>query len=175
MTSDDVQALNEHNAQNGDDEDEDEAEDDEDDEDEDGEADWTVRIAAGQALATAAEGFEGALLEILLPNVNQMLSSGDWFQREAAVHALGSVAQGCGEAMNEHLHSLIPFLLQSLSDPNVSPLGPWSVVLVHGPRLTTGRFVAANPSCCCLDDRGILILGGGRRKQLSLASHSGSE
>lgn len=122
MTSDDIQALNEHNAQNGEDDDEDEAEDEEDDEDEDGEADWTVRIAAGQALATAAEGFEGALLEILLPNVNQMLSSGDWFQREAAVHALGSVAQGCGEAMNEHLHSLIPFLLQSLSDPNVSIL-----------------------------------------------------
>lgn len=117
MTADDVQAL----GQNGEEEeDEDEAEEDEDEEEDDAEADWTVRIAASQALGLAAEGFEGALLEILLPNVNQMLNSGDWAQREAAVHALGSVAQGCGSAMYEHLHSLIPFLLQSLSDPHVS-------------------------------------------------------
>lgn len=120
MTSDDVQALNDANAQNGgDDSDEEEVDNEEDEDEEDAEADWTVRIAASQALGMAAEGFEGALLEILLPNVNQMLSSGDWFQREAAVHALGSVAQGCGTAMYEHLHSLIPFLLQNLSDQHV--------------------------------------------------------
>lgn len=123
MTSDDVEALNAQNAQNGgndDDEEEEEPEDDDDEDDDDAEADWTVRIAAGQALATAADAFEGALLEILLPNVNQMLSSGDWYHREAAIHALGSVAQGCGDAMNDHLQSLIPFLLQSLNDANVS-------------------------------------------------------
>lgn len=114
MTADDIQAL-----ANEEEEDEDEAEDDEDEDEDDTEADWTVRIAASQALALASEGFEGAILEILLPIVNQMLNSGDWAQREAAVHALGSVAQGCGEAMYEHLHSLIPFLLQSLSDTHV--------------------------------------------------------
>lgn len=120
MTSDDVQQLGQSNAQNSDDDDEDEAEDDEDEDEDDAEADWTVRIAASQALGYAAEGFEGAILEILLPQVNQMLNSGDWAQREAAVHALGSVAMGCGASMHEHLPSLIPFLLQSLSDPHVS-------------------------------------------------------
>lgn len=117
MTADDVQAL----GQNGNEEDdEDEPEEDEEEDEDDAEADWTVRIAASQALSMAAEGFEGAILEILLPIVNQMLNSGDWAQREAAVYALGSVAQGCGSAMYEHLQSLIPFLLQSLSDTHVS-------------------------------------------------------
>lgn len=121
MTSDDVAALGNGNG-NGDDADEDygDEEDEEDEEDdEDSESDWTVRIAAATALETAAEGFEGALLEILLPLVTQMLGGQDWFQREAAVHALGNVARGCSHAMYEHLVTLVPFLLQSLADTNV--------------------------------------------------------
>jgi transportin-1 len=67
----------------------------------------------------AADGFQGAILEILLPIVTQMLA-GDWYQREAAVFALGNIAGGCSEAMYEHLPSLMPFLLQSLGDQHVS-------------------------------------------------------
>ena len=160
MTSEDVEALNAANAQNGGDDDDEEEEedagdDDEDEDEDDAEADWTVRIAAGQALATAAEGFEGALLEILLPAVNEMLSSRDWYQREAAIHALGSVAQGCGEAMNEHLQSLIPFLLQSLSDVNVSI----STQVTYTCRADQTSTVAPDTSRRSVDDRRILLVG----------------
>lgn len=111
MTSDDMPVANGH-----DQEEEDEAQD-EDEEDEENE--WSTRSAAATALANAAESFEGALLGILLPRLTQMLSQSDWFQREAAVYALGNVATGCLDAMSEHLPSLVPFLLQSLRDQHV--------------------------------------------------------
>lgn len=120
MTSDDVAALGQNAGADDGDDDDALGDEDEEDEEDDEEADWTVRIAASKALQTSAEVFEGALLEILLPRVTQMLNAGDWFQREAAIHALGSVAGGCGTALSEHLSSLIPFLLQSLNDTHVS-------------------------------------------------------
>jgi transportin-1 len=112
MTADDLHAANGN--------DEDEEDDAELDEDEDEDGEWTTRSAAAKALASAAESFEGALLEILLPQVTQMLSQGDWYQREAAIFALGNVAIGCLEAMHDHLPSLVPFLLDSLRDQHVS-------------------------------------------------------
>lgn len=91
MTADDVAAA--ANGGEGGHEDEADGEEEEEDED-DPDTLWTVRRAASRALETAAETFEGALLEILLPEVTRMLSQGDWFQREAAIHALGNVATG---------------------------------------------------------------------------------
>jgi transportin-1 len=88
MTADDLAAL-----QNGnDEEDVDDEEEEEDEEDDD--TLWTVRRAASRSLETAADIFEAALLEIFLPEVTKMLSQQDLFQREAAIHALGSVAAG---------------------------------------------------------------------------------
>ena len=120
MTADDLNGAN-GNDQEGDDDD-DAGEEDEDDEDDEGE--WTTRTAAATALETAAESFEGALLDILLPQLTQMLSQGNWYQKEAAIFALGNVAGGCIESMYEHLPSLLPFLLQSLEDEHVSHCRP---------------------------------------------------
>ena len=71
-----------------------EDQDEEDEEDEEDDSLWTVRRAASRALEASAEMFETALLEILLPNITEMLSGGNWYQREAALYALGNVAVG---------------------------------------------------------------------------------
>ena len=119
--------ASDRNGANGDDQegdDDDAGEENDEDEDEDDEGEWTTRTAAATALETAAESFEGALLDILLPQLTQMLSRGNWYQKEAAIFALGNVAGGCIESMYEHLPSLLPFLLQSLEDEHVSSYRP---------------------------------------------------
>lgn len=135
MTADDMPVANGHA--------EEEEDEDVEEEEEDEENEWSTRSAAATALSNAAESFEGALLEILLPQLTQMLGQDDWFQREAAVYALGNVATGCSEAMSEHLPSLIPFLLQSLGDQHVSS---------SSKRVTfSDLFPAAHTLGCCLD------------------------
>lgn len=95
MTADDIAAANGGVV---DEEDEEGYEKEEEDEDDEENSEWTVRVASARALESAAETFEAALLDILLPHVTQMLSSGDWYQREAAIFALGNVALGeCAE------------------------------------------------------------------------------
>lgn len=122
MTADDVATAGNGLDDGAEEEEVDEDEEDEEDEDEDSQ--WTLRKAAAKALSNTAEAFEGALLEVLLPQLQPMLdSSQDWLQREAAICALGYVAFGCIGSMDDQLPSLVPFLLESLNDPHVSDLG----------------------------------------------------
>lgn len=154
LTADDID-----NAQDSGNFEDDDVYDDEDEDDEDGtDGDWTCRIAAARALETSAETFEGALLEILLPQVTQMLANSEWYTREAAILALGTVARGCGTAMDEHLPSLIPFLLQSLKDPHVGRSLLWSLLQEHAQ--ADLHVSAPHTICGRLNARRICYLGG---------------
>lgn len=115
-----------------DDDDDDYQDDDDDDDDDDDEEDvseWNLRKCAAAALDVMACNFQHELLEILLPYLKDRLFSQDWLQRESGVLALGAIAEGCIAGIQPHLPTLIPFLVNSLSDtkPLVRSIACWTL------------------------------------------------
>ncbi|KAM3513211.1 hypothetical protein MY11210_003153 [Beauveria gryllotalpidicola] len=96
-----------------------EIDDDDDDDDGDDNPDqrWTVRKCSAAALDVFARNFGGPVFEFILPYLEQNLRHQDWPQREAAVLALGAVAEGCESAILPHLPMLVPYLISLLTDP----------------------------------------------------------
>ncbi len=93
-----------------------------DDDDDDGGDDnpdqrWTVRKCSAAALDVFARNFGGPVFEFILPYLEVNLKHPDWPQREAAVLALGAVAEGCESAILPHLPMLVPYLISLLTDP----------------------------------------------------------
>lgn len=88
-----------------------------DDGDENPEDRWTVRKGSAAALDVFASDFRGPVFEAILPYLSQNLKHEDWPKREAAVLALGAVADGCMDTVAPHLPELIPYLLTLLEDP----------------------------------------------------------
>ncbi|GJE91353.1 ARM repeat-containing protein [Phanerochaete sordida] len=99
--------------------------DDEDegfDEDDDDFADemtteWNLRKCAAAALDVLAVRFGADLLNHLLEPLKTKLWSEDWLQRESGILALGAMAEGCIDAIEPHLPTLIPYLINTLNDP----------------------------------------------------------
>lgn len=79
---------------NDDDDIADSEEDDEEDEDDEAYQEWNLRKCSAAALDVLATVFGDDLLDVLLPLLQEKLGSGDWKEREAAVLALGAVAEG---------------------------------------------------------------------------------
>ncbi|KAG6836464.1 hypothetical protein H0H93_007792 [Arthromyces matolae] len=97
--------------------------DDYDDEDEFAEemsTEWNLRKCAAAALDVLAVRFSGDLLSVLLSPLKEKLWSNDWLQRESGILALGAMAEGCIEAIEPHLSTLVPYLINTLSDPKAS-------------------------------------------------------
>ncbi|RDA91948.1 hypothetical protein CP533_1341 [Ophiocordyceps camponoti-saundersi (nom. inval.)] len=78
---------------------------------------WTVRKCSAAALDVFARDFRGAVFEAIFPYLSQNLKHVEWPYREAAVLALGAVAEGCMEVVVPHLPELIPYLISLLEDP----------------------------------------------------------
>ncbi|KZT41877.1 ARM repeat-containing protein [Sistotremastrum suecicum HHB10207 ss-3] len=113
-------------------------EDEEDDEDEDyddGDFDddmsteWNLRKCSAAALDVLAVRFGGDLLNVLLPALKDKLWSDDWLQRECGILALGAMAEGCIEAVEPHLPTLVPYLISMLNDgkPLVRSITCWTL------------------------------------------------
>ncbi|KAJ4360082.1 uncharacterized protein N0V89_000641 [Didymosphaeria variabile] len=64
-----------------------------------------------------------------LPYLTTNLSHAEWPQREAAVLALGAIADGCMEVVQPHLPMLTPYMITLLSDPEpvVRQITCWSL------------------------------------------------
>ncbi len=91
--------------------------DDDDDLDED-DNEWTLRKYAGASLDSLANLYGAqSILPPLLPALQQGLSSSDPWIQEASILALGAIADGCREEMNEHMVNLYPYLMNLLSTP----------------------------------------------------------
>lgn len=107
-----------------DDEDDDEDEWEEDDDPEDA---WSLRKCSAAALDVFAVYFHGAVFNIILPYLRENLSHTLWPKREAAVLALGAIAEGCLDIVAPHLPELVPFLISLLSDdePVVRQITCW--------------------------------------------------
>lgn len=80
---------------------------------------WTLRKCSAAALDVFARDFGADVFTSILPYLQSNLRHADWSQREAAVLALGAVAEGCMDVVVPHLPELIPYLITLLNDPEV--------------------------------------------------------
>lgn len=105
--------------------------DDYDDEfdDEEMSTEWNLRKCAAAALDVLAVRFGGELLNVLLDPLKEKLWSSEWLQRESGILALGAMAEGCIEAIEPHLPTLIPYLINTLNDskPLVRSITCWTL------------------------------------------------
>jgi transportin-1 len=114
---------------NGEDLSEGEVEEDEDDDydDDDPESVWSLRKCSAAALDVFAVNYHAPVFDIVLPYLMQNLQNELWPRREAAVLALGAIADGCMSVVAPHLPQLVPFLISLLSDkePVVRQITCW--------------------------------------------------
>lgn len=89
--------------------------------DDDGDADdvedrWNLRKCSAATLDVLASTFHGPVFDITLPYLKENLQHHDWPYREAAVLAIGAVADGCMDTVTPHLPELVPYLISLLND-----------------------------------------------------------
>ena len=77
---------------------------------------WNLRKCSAAALDVLATTFHEPVFAIALPYLKDNLRHHDWPNREAAVLAIGAVADGCMNAVTPHLPDLIPYLISLLND-----------------------------------------------------------
>jgi transportin-1 len=96
---------------------------------EDPEDRWNLRKCSAAALDVLAVVFSQSVLEVILPYLKEHLRHREWPYREAAVLALGAVADGCLDGVAPHLPDLIPYLISMLSDtePLVRQITCWTL------------------------------------------------
>lgn len=90
---------------------------DEEDGDENPDEKWTLRKCSAAALDVFARDFRDPVFECILPYLTTNLKHDEWPRREAAVLALGAVAEGCITVVTPHLPELVLYLLSLLNDP----------------------------------------------------------
>ncbi|KAL9391252.1 hypothetical protein Peur_015172 [Populus x canadensis] len=93
---------------------------------------WNLRKCSAAALDILSNVFGDEILPTLMPVVQAKLSaSGDesWKDREAAVLALGAVAEGCINGLYPNLSQMVGFLLPLLDDkfPLIRSISCWTI------------------------------------------------
>jgi transportin-1 len=90
---------------------------------------WNLRKCSAAALDVLASVFHEPVFEATLPYLMQNLSHTEWPNREAAVLALGAIADGCMSAVEPHLPTLTPYMITLLQDsePVVRQITCWSL------------------------------------------------
>ena len=90
---------------------------------------WTLRKCSAATLDVLASNFHETIFAIALPYLKDNLQHQDWPNREAAVLAIGAVAEGCLDSMAPNLPDLIPYLLSLLNDnePAVRVITCWAL------------------------------------------------
>ncbi|KAF4344257.1 Importin subunit beta-2 [Fusarium beomiforme] len=90
---------------------------------------WTIRKCSAAALDVFARDFQAPVFEAIFPYLSQHLKHDEWPQREAAVLALGAVADGCMDVVVPHLPELVPYLISLLEDsePVVRQITCWTL------------------------------------------------
>ncbi|OAE34574.1 hypothetical protein AXG93_1487s1200 [Marchantia polymorpha subsp. ruderalis] len=104
----------------------------EDEEDDDIINSWNLRKCSAAGLDILSTVFGDELLPVLMPLVQANLSQptdAAWKAREAAVLALGAVAEGCINGLLPHLTQIVAFLVPLLEDkrPLVRSITCWTL------------------------------------------------
>jgi transportin-1 len=102
---------------------------DDDDSSGDPEEQWNLRKCSAAALDVLASVFHEPVFQATLPYLTDNLNHAEWPNREAAVLALGAIADGCMHVVEPHLPMLTPFLIGLLNDPEpvVRQITCWSL------------------------------------------------
>ncbi|KAF1980512.1 ARM repeat-containing protein [Bimuria novae-zelandiae CBS 107.79] len=102
---------------------------DDDDSVGDPEEQWNLRKCSAAALDVLASVFHEPVFEATLPYLTTNLSHAEWPNREAAVLALGAIADGCMSDVEPHLPMLTPYMITLLGDsePVVRQITCWSL------------------------------------------------
>jgi transportin-1 len=102
---------------------------DDDDSFGDPEEQWNLRKCSAAALDVLASVFHEDVFQATLPYLTDNLSHAEWPNREAAVLALGAIADGCMSVVEPHLPMLTPYLITLLQDPKpvVRQITCWSL------------------------------------------------
>lgn len=95
----------------------------------DAEEQWNLRKCSAAALDVLASTYHASVFQIALPYLKENLRHQEWPNREAAVLAIGAVAEGCMEAITPHLPDLVPYLISLLNDvePAVRVITCWAL------------------------------------------------
>ncbi|CAI6336349.1 unnamed protein product [Periconia digitata] len=103
--------------------------DDDDSIGDDPEDQWNLRKCSAAALDVLASVFHEPVFQATLPYLTDNLNHAEWPNREAAVLALGAIADGCMPAVEPHLPMLTPYMISLLSDtePVVRQITCWSL------------------------------------------------
>ncbi|XP_065865576.1 transportin-1-like [Euphorbia lathyris] len=93
---------------------------------------WNLRKCSAAALDILSNVFGDDILSTFMPVVEAKLSAkGDeaWKDREAAVLALGAVAEGCINGLYPHLSQIVDFLIPLLDDkfPLIRSISCWTL------------------------------------------------
>ncbi|EWC47143.1 hypothetical protein DRE_03512 [Drechslerella stenobrocha 248] len=90
---------------------------------------WNLRKCSAAALDVLATVYHDNIFQIILPYLEKNIVHTEWQFREAAVLALGAVAEGCWDTVTPHLPKLIPYLLSLLNDsePLVRQITCWTL------------------------------------------------
>jgi len=102
---------------------------DDDDDIGDPEESWNLRKCSAAALDVLASVFHEPVFAVTLPYLTDNLNHAEWPNREAAVLALGAIADGCMEVVEPHLPVLTQYLISLLQDqePVVRQITCWSL------------------------------------------------
>eukprot|EP00898_Chlorokybus_atmophyticus_P008623 jgi/Chlat1/8762/Chrsp90S08112 len=120
-----------------------------DDEDDDDEVNtWNLRKCSAAGLDILSNIYGDELLPFLMPLAQAKLqdtSDMAWKEREAAVLALGAVAEGCIGGLMPHLPQLMAVLLRLLEDPRplVRSIACWTISR-YSKWVTQGSHTAAD-------------------------------
>nr|PNR26375.1 hypothetical protein PHYPA_030950 [Physcomitrium patens] len=104
----------------------------EDDDDDDIINSWNLRKCSAAGLDILSTVFGDDILPILMPLVQVRLSTtedSEWVQKEAAILALGAVAEGCISGLLPHLAQIVVYLVSFMEDtrPLVRSISCWTL------------------------------------------------
>ena len=102
---------------------------DDDDSDLGVEDQWNLRKCSAAALDVLASHFHRLVFDLALEYLNNNLTHSEWPYREAAVLAMGAVAEGCLDAIAPALPNIVPYLTSLLNDrePAVRVITCWAL------------------------------------------------
>ncbi|XP_024377334.1 transportin-1 isoform X1 [Physcomitrium patens] len=108
------------------------AEGEEDDDDEDIINSWNLRKCSAAGLDILSTIFGDEILPVLMPLVQVRLSAtkdSAWEEKEAAILALGAVAEGCISGLSPHLAQIVVYLTSFMEDvrPLVRSISCWTL------------------------------------------------
>lgn len=92
-------------------------------------ASWNIRKCTAAALDCLAHSYSDEILPFVFQELQKTLNHNDWVVKEAAVLAIGAVAEGALSGMVPHLPSLVPYLVERMSDshPMVRSITCWTM------------------------------------------------